>query len=90
MRSQRKLPRCFAGHLDDHTLRVETSVTNEMVYPPAKKYPKNCWMTVIATSHMLSKRLNERIEEVEQVFQEAIQYYSQTISGSMLDGLFPQ
>ena len=52
MRGQSKVSRFFIGHLDDHKLQVEYSATNEMIYPPAKKYPKNRWMTVIATSHI--------------------------------------
>ena len=30
----------YVEHLDEHKLRVEYSATNEMVFPPAKKYPK--------------------------------------------------
>ena len=40
----------YVEHLGEHKLRVEHSVTNEMVFPPAKKYPKSRWTTVIATS----------------------------------------
>ena len=42
----------YVEHLDDHKLWVGYSATNEMVYPPAKKYRKSHWMTVIATSHI--------------------------------------
>ena len=40
----------YVEHLGEHKLRVEHSATNKMEYPPAKKYPKSRWFTVIATS----------------------------------------
>ena len=40
----------YVEHLGEHKLRVEHSATNEMEYPPAKKYPKSRWFTVIVTS----------------------------------------
>ena len=46
----------FVEHLDEHKLRVEYSPTNEMQYPPGKKYPKTCWMTVIRTSNINPKQ----------------------------------
>ena len=42
----------FVEHLDDHKICIEHSATNEMMYPPAKKYPKSRWMIVIATSRI--------------------------------------
>ena len=42
--------------LDEHKLRVEYSLSNEMVIPRNKTYPKTRWMTVIATSLINPKR----------------------------------
>ncbi len=42
--------------LGEHKLRVEYSLTNEMVIPRNKTYPKTRWMTVIATSLINPKR----------------------------------
>ena len=42
--------------LDEHKLRVEYSLSNEMVILRGKTYPKTRWMTVIATSLIDPKR----------------------------------
>ena len=47
---------CSIDKLDEHKLRVEYSLSNEMVIPRNKTYPKTRWMTVIATSLINPKR----------------------------------
>ena len=49
----------YSEQLDDHTLRVEHSATNEMLYPPSRSYPENCWITVLATCHINTKSTRE-------------------------------
>ena len=42
----------YVEHLDEHKLRVEYNINNEMVVPKGKSYPKTRWMTVVRTSRI--------------------------------------